>query len=251
MSRFPGGEEEVIAFYSDRHVAQVSRRRRERRSLSRAAKQGPGGARRFARAVRLGVVVLVGVATVALVWTRQRARPVSANPTILPMPLDSILIAYNVADSASIHEDWAKALELNERVYAALPRHPQVLRKMALALQNSTNVRPSGEGGSPSHLYRSSLERSAASLRALALLDSAVAYSRNRGDTVMALYLRSKILSREGLAIEQLRVLEQAIALAPGEPTLAADMDLVNKRLASGMAADEARASAPLEEHPR
>jgi len=144
----------------------------------------------------------------------------------------SIGIASAAYDAASHRGDWPLALQLGQRLAAALPRHPWVLSSLALTLHNYGNAVPAAGGGSR-FLVRNSLERTRLHLQALALLDSSAAVSETPSDRASALIWKARIEVAEGLPLDALASYREAFTLAPSSPTLLAGIDTLRTRLAT------------------
>jgi len=116
--------------------------------------------------------------------------------------------------AATRRRDWAGAEQSAERLAAEQPRSSEALCQLALALHNRTSAVTS-RFNRPRPALRLSLDRIAAEMRVLALLDSAVRLAPTPEEGARAHMLRGMAFESLGLPIEALECYRAASERAP------------------------------------
>ena len=140
-------------------------------------------------------------------------------------------------NAATRRHDWQAAEQWASRLAIEQPRNHQVLYELALSIHNrATAMTP--RFGRPRPSLRLSLDRIAAEVRVMALLDSAARLAPSSDDWARAELLRGMALEGLGLPIDALEVYRAALARAPGLTAADARYRLVRARLANPAASD-------------
>ncbi len=175
------------------------------------SRRHPGGRRRRRWSVLFSVVVAGGL--VALFVTTRRA------PEVVP-PVGGFAAGAESLNAATRRHDWAEAEQWAERLAVEQPRNFQVIYELALSLHNhSTAMTP--RFNRPRPALRLSLERVAAEMRVLALLDSAARLAATPDDWARAQLLSGMAYEGLGLPIEALEIFR---AVNQRSPKLAGPM---------------------------
>ncbi|HEY6866364.1 MAG TPA: hypothetical protein VI792_03850, partial [Candidatus Eisenbacteria bacterium] len=117
-------------------------------------------------------------------------------------------------NAATRRHDWQAAEQWASRLAAAQPRNHEVLYELALSIHNrATAMTP--RFGRPRPSLRLSLDRIAAEVRVMALLDSAARVSPSPEGWASAQLLRGMALEGLGLPIDALEVYRAALDRTP------------------------------------
>ena len=142
------------------------------------------------------IAVVVAGGLVALFVATRRA------PQVAP-PVAGFAAGAESLNASTRRHEWAEAEQWAERLAAEQPRNFQVIYSLALSLHNhSTAMTP--RFNRPRPALRLSLERIAAEMRVLALLDSAARLAATPEDWARAQLLRGMAFEGLGLPIEAL-----------------------------------------------
>lgn len=182
------------------------------------------------------VIATALVTLAALAWWGRSAvtgRPAAPTNAVGVLPLDSVSIVAREYEAATARRDWARALELQTRIVGALPTHPLALRQLGQTLHNHQVAITLPDGGT-GWLLRTSLDRAAHEMRALALLDSSYRVSQTDADRALAHYWKGALASYAGLPIDALEEFEAAQALAPRDTSIARLIRQVRRELQTG-----------------
>ena len=159
-------------------------------------------------------------------------------------------------NAAERRRDWAGAEADAERLAAGQPGNPEALCELALALHNSNSAAPS-RFNRPRPSRRLSLDRIAAEMRVLTLLDSAVRLASTPEQGARARMLRGAAFESLGLPIEALECYRAARERAPRLERAALAVrrmsaQLADPRAAYSGASDSTGSPAPTQRaHPR
>jgi hypothetical protein len=159
-------------------------------------------------------VLAVAAGLVALYVSTRRT------PEVVP-PVTSFAAGAESLNAATRRRDWAEAERWGERLAAEQPRNFQVIYELALSLHNhSTAMTP--RFNRPRAALRTSLDRIAAEMRVLALLDSATRLAATPDDWARAQLLRGMAFEGLGFPIEALDIFRAVNQRSPklGGPVL-------------------------------
>jgi tetratricopeptide (TPR) repeat protein len=138
----------------------------------------------------------------------------SRNPTLVRHDTGEFTAGAESLKAAAGRRDWADAEASAERLAAEQPRNSEALCQLALALHNRTTM-VTPRFNRPHPPLRLSLDRIAAEMRVLALLDSAVRLALTPEQAARAQMLRGMAFESLGLPIEALECYRAANERAP------------------------------------
>jgi hypothetical protein len=183
--------------------------KRGARAEGRRTSAGPG--RRRLRPILGALVVLGAIALAALAYRVVLRRPVR---TIEPQEHLTPLAIRDSAGAALAALDWERAARWLEPLVAIEPRNSVYLRELGIAWHNlAWGGVPYGRERPAS---RTSLDRLAADLRALAALDSAAANAANAEDWVLSRERSGQTYETLGLPLDALQIYAEVRQRAPG-----------------------------------
>jgi tetratricopeptide (TPR) repeat protein len=153
------------------------------------------------------------------------------NPTAVRHGTGELAAGAESLEAAARRHDLRGAEESAERLAAEQPRNSEALCQLALALHNRmTAVTP--RFNRPHPALRFSLDRIAAEIRVLALLDSAVRLAPTPEQGARAQMLRGMAFESLGLPIEALECYRAAVDRAPRLERAGLNLRRVTARLA-------------------
>ena len=193
-------------------------KRRDRRD--RARKRGvpaevrrtsAGGGRRRLWPILGVLAVLMAIVVATWIWRASLRQPLRAS---VPREVISPFALKDSAGAALDAQDWEGAARWIGRLAEIEPRNSVYLRELGIAWHNLA------WGGVPYGRQRSatrtSLDRVAADLRALAALDSAAANAANTEDWVLSRERSGQTYETLGLPLDALQIYAEVRQRAPG-----------------------------------